>query len=386
VKLFGVTLVLLASLPAAAYAQDPTVGHAPAFTVDKLQPAPGPGSFLQTQGGELAPYHKPYLNASLSYADQLLLVRDVRDGSTLCEPVRWRATLDLGVAVGLSESWQAGLAVPLVLAQGGDRLQGLELGDGAGDLRTTTLGDLRVHAKYLFSAPHAEGLGRSVGVAFAVGLPSGDEEHFAGEAGVTAEFQLIVAHRAPSWSLAVNLGPRFRGEEVEFLSPEVTLGNELVYGLAASFALSRDLRGLVELAGVRGDHGVSPIELRAGLRGHPTGVHGFDMGVFVGAGISGDDDLAAPRLRVGVELRWEPFFRYMYMPVIHDTDDDLDGVDNDNDECPYETEDYDRFLDDDGCPDPDNDKDGVLDADDVCPYDSDDRCQDYQPAVRDDDF
>ncbi|MCA9515687.1 MAG: cell envelope biogenesis protein OmpA, partial [Myxococcales bacterium] len=48
-------------------------------------------------------------------------------------------------------------------------------------------------------------------------------------------------------------------------------------------------------------------------------------------------------------------------------DDDHDGIVNGQDACPGQAEDFDGFLDEDGCPDADNDGDGVLDADDRCP-------------------
>ena len=48
-------------------------------------------------------------------------------------------------------------------------------------------------------------------------------------------------------------------------------------------------------------------------------------------------------------------------------DSDKDGIKNKDDDCPDDPEDFDGYMDEDGCPDPDNDGDGVLDADDRCP-------------------
>jgi outer membrane protein OmpA-like peptidoglycan-associated protein len=48
-------------------------------------------------------------------------------------------------------------------------------------------------------------------------------------------------------------------------------------------------------------------------------------------------------------------------------DDDDDSILNSKDQCPREAEDYDGWLDEDGCPDLDNDLDGVLDHLDKCP-------------------
>src|SRR5690606_20995997 len=59
------------------------------------------------------------------------------------------------------------------------------------------------------------------------------------------------------------------------------------------------------------------------------------------------------------------FLGFIFEPNIGDTDGD--GYFDDEDQCPNEPEDYDRFEDEDGCPDPDNDQDGILDVDDRCP-------------------
>lgn len=69
-------------------------------------------------------------------------------------------------------------------------------------------------------------------------------------------------------------------------------------------------------------------------------------------------------------------------PKVGDRDGDriLDPVD----ECPDEPEDYDGFLDEDGCPEPDNDADGLADPIDQCPniaedldgFEDDDGCPD----------
>jgi outer membrane protein OmpA-like peptidoglycan-associated protein len=55
-----------------------------------------------------------------------------------------------------------------------------------------------------------------------------------------------------------------------------------------------------------------------------------------------------------------------------DTDTDGDGILNDDDACPEKPEDFDGFVDEDGCPDPDNDEDGILDPLDKCPNEPED--------------
>jgi hypothetical protein len=54
-------------------------------------------------------------------------------------------------------------------------------------------------------------------------------------------------------------------------------------------------------------------------------------------------------------------------PMASGGDRDKDGIADASDKCPDDPEDKDGFQDGDGCPDPDNDKDGILDKDDKCP-------------------
>ena len=68
----------------------------------------------------------------------------------------------------------------------------------------------------------------------------------------------------------------------------------------------------------------------------------------------------------------EDFDGYLDEDGCPDPDNDGDGILDLNDNCPDDAEDMDGFQDDDGCPDPDNDGDGVIDAQDQCPEDPED--------------
>jgi outer membrane protein OmpA-like peptidoglycan-associated protein len=59
------------------------------------------------------------------------------------------------------------------------------------------------------------------------------------------------------------------------------------------------------------------------------------------------------------------------------SDQDQDGIQDNDDTCPALAEDLDSFEDVDGCPEPDNDRDGVTDIDDKCPNDAEDK-DEYQ--------
>jgi outer membrane protein OmpA-like peptidoglycan-associated protein len=62
---------------------------------------------------------------------------------------------------------------------------------------------------------------------------------------------------------------------------------------------------------------------------------------------------------------------FVLEPSIGDRDND--GIKDDEDQCPDDPEDRDRFQDWDGCPDPDNDNDGIPDREDQCPMVPEDR-------------
>jgi len=73
----------------------------------------------------------------------------------------------------------------------------------------------------------------------------------------------------------------------------------------------------------------------------------------------------AANLGVSAVLAWTGY--------IIPQDRDGDGIVDEDDACPAEPEDIDRFEDNDGCPEVDNDQDGVLDVNDKCPMEAEDR-------------
>lgn len=68
----------------------------------------------------------------------------------------------------------------------------------------------------------------------------------------------------------------------------------------------------------------------------------------------------------------EDYDGYMDTDGCPDTDNDNDGIPDAVDQCPNEPEDKDGFQDEDGCPDLDNDKDGIPDVSDQCPNEAED--------------
>jgi len=70
----------------------------------------------------------------------------------------------------------------------------------------------------------------------------------------------------------------------------------------------------------------------------------------------------------GLHAAFEP----RALPVVHHLDRDRDGILDHDDHCPTNAEDFDQFMDDDGCPENDNDEDTIVDDDDRCPLEPED--------------
>jgi len=70
------------------------------------------------------------------------------------------------------------------------------------------------------------------------------------------------------------------------------------------------------------------------------------------------------------DMHWEVYLGFTWF--FGSRDSDGDGIENDQDACPDQPEDFDGFQDSDGCPDLDNDGDGLPDAQDQCPDQAED--------------
>ncbi len=266
----GCAAVVVAAGGAGARAQQET-----GLSVERLTPPPGAGVFFSAEDADVLPDHSWRLAAVGSLMSRPLVLRELESGDLVSEPVRLRLGYDLAGAVGVGGRWQLGAALPIVAAQDGDRLQGIDLDETS--LRPVTLGDVRLHGKVRIVGRAGE-RGPGLAVAATLSLPTGDDENFAGEKGITVGWNAIGSYAAPGWRVALAVGPRLRAEKVVFLSPARASGGELTAALAAEAAVpylaDHALSVLFEYALVRGDEptpgstvrGPSPEEVRFGLR------------------------------------------------------------------------------------------------------------------------
>lgn len=224
-----------------------------------------------------------------------------------------------------------GLDVPLLVRVNGDELEG-----------ATGLGDIAVDMKASFTDRETTDV--PVGVAGLVRLtvPSGTVDASVGTEGVGVELEGIVDKRIGPVLVAGNLGNRFL--------PKADVGTlewgSYGYGrLGAGWFIVEDAGLSVDLAG----HWVYGIPWSEPA-GHPAeGILGgfgrineaMVLRGGVGTGLSGG--VGAPDVRFVASVGYEP-------EEVRDRDED--GLRDKVDACPLEPEDFDQFLDDDGCPDP----------------------------------
>lgn len=314
-----------------------------------------------------------------------------KGGARTADIITARSTLDLAFAAGLSEGVDLGLVTPMVLSQ-----TGRQVGD-PGPIARFAFGDPRLTLKGQIFDKRSFNLGLSLVLTGTV--PLGDADALVGERNATGEallaFEIPIGHRL---DLLVNGGARLR-EDTDIGGIE--LSNELLGGLGVSWrawpglAFSGEVVGRTALSAPFEAVEASPVAANAAVRWQLW--HGLTLVVGGGAGLQAGYGAPAWRGLIGVEaaprrddydgdLLADGDDRCVTEPgdldregcpappppptvaqVIPAEDPDGDGITGADDECPFIAEDFDQFLDLDGCPDPDNDFDGVADADDGAP-------------------
>lgn len=238
----------------------------PAFSLERMQLAPGPGNLIATSDAEVLGKGKWSFGVMGSLLSRPIVLRDLRTREEALVPVSLRLGYEFTVARGITRRFQLGIALPIVAAQEGVRLQGIGLSEES--LQPVALGDFRIHGKLRLG--NLRSTAWRYGLDFSLGLPSGEEEHFAGEAGGLATGTFLAAFRRSRLRIAGNLGLRLRTEEVAFLSPARAHGHEFIVKVAGEYRLPASwdfpIAGLAELVKVYGnDSGPSPGELRVGV-------------------------------------------------------------------------------------------------------------------------
>jgi OmpA-OmpF porin, OOP family len=349
------------------------------------------------------------------------------DGATTAEnATRENRLVDMMVSGTFLLNWGiknwvvVGAQLPVRLARGA-AVSGL-LNDGSSFYNTSArglsqegLGDIQLHAKVRILRVERKPVGLAAIVR--LGLPTGDEERFTGEPGVSL-WPSLVGEVRPHQKLRISLELGYRaifgdGATVNIAArtcpgstmlmgttcvggttatdarlasagKQLTYGDLLTFGLGMSARVSRHLDLVVEGYGTQvlkhfQAEGLS-VEGLVGLKAF-VHEHSYLM-IAGGAGVP----------RHGIQnADYRIVLGFVFEPSIGDADGD--GIKDDEDRCPNDVEDFDGFEDDDGCPDPDNDRDGIPDAEDECPdipedfdgYEDHDGCPEANAGDRDGD-
>ncbi|MCC6214904.1 MAG: OmpA family protein [Polyangiaceae bacterium] len=347
-------------LSGAAAAQDAATDGE--FSVQRFNPAPGPGNFFTTRGartdGEMAFSGGGFVN----YAYKPFVVRSCRSESDCDAPnaiqesdipvVENLFTLDLMAAVTIFPRLQVGLRLPVTMTTG----QGLDdrgFADPDG-LSGTGLGDAELEGKFrAYGEPDSPVV---VGAALFVTGPLGKataEGGYLGDETPTVGARGIFDGREGPFSFGANLAALYRGEG---RVGSTTLGPEFRYGVAGGYQVSPVLRVVLDGFGATkfsAANGTNSLEIDAGVQIRPLQSR-FVLSVGAGAGVI--EGVGVPLVRGFGGLAF----------AAGTADRDGDGVSDDADQCPTEKEDVDGFEDADGCPELDNDGDTIGDAADKC--------------------
>jgi outer membrane protein OmpA-like peptidoglycan-associated protein len=266
--------------------------------------------------------------------------------------------LHAGAAIGFFDYAQLAVGFPIYLDRGTSNSNG-----GVGDLRLTPKGAVRLPAgKAEFG----------IAALFPLMLPTGDAKYLTGEGSFsmapTAAFDMVLA----KLRIIVNIGYFWRKEVTE----DLVRGGELLLGLGAELDIFTHPSALTLLletdlstqTSAIFEREATPACLLGGLKFRLQ--KGFGFKAAAGAGLTAGVGSPDFRFIFGVDYIWQkpekqPEEKQISGGRIGDSDGD--GIFDDEDSCPSELEDFDKFDDTDGCPEPDNDGDGILDGKDLCP-------------------
>jgi OOP family OmpA-OmpF porin len=348
-------LALLAIVPAAARAEDPT---ARGFNADPVQPALSLDGGFAVETARTAEKGTRGFGAVLDLASGLMVLKS---GSTTDDLIARRLTLHLlaGYSIGRVEF---GAHLPVALWQKTDfsllLAQGVT-GPLVAPIASAALGDLRFGAKVLLLDGASWPL--DLAVLADLRLPTGNPDAFMSD-GLALATSLVGSRRFGSFRLDGQLGYLFRGTGQY---AQLVVHDGASSGLGGSLDLPplKQLarwKAIAELTGgwQRGDDTTTDryrtvLSMRAGVRAWFTPQWSGELGAGTGLGEVG---YGHERWRVFAGVRWTA------EPVgPPDGDDDHDGVPNAKDLCPKVP----GKAELDGCPD--RDGDGIPDPQDACP-------------------
>jgi OmpA-OmpF porin, OOP family len=349
----------------AAHAQDSV--QRGEFSVQRFEPAPGTKNYLSVEGARMEAAVGFSVGLMADYARKPFVVKSCVSETDCSEP---NALNEHDVAV-ISDmftgnvlasvtpvSWlQIGLRVPVAYVNG----EGIDTTDGtAADdaLKAVGVGDPMLEGKVRFYGGPREPvvLGAAIDVSGPLGHATSEGSYIGNSSPVTAGLRLIFDGAAGPLSFGLNLRGKLLPETTRLGTTEIG-PVEFRYGGGLGYQISPVFRLLAEGYGATkfsAQNGTNSLEIDGAFQVQPLNL-GLIFTAGGGAGIIQGVGVPAARGIVGLLFAHEP------------GDEDADGIDDKNDQCPTQAEDKDEFEDEDGCPEDDNDRDSIVDAEDKCP-------------------
>jgi OOP family OmpA-OmpF porin len=355
-----------ATWPAVAAAQQPGAQQDGEFSVQRFEPPPGPRNFLTTAGartdGELAwnaallfDYQRdPFIITSCTSAGSCsdAGATNVRETHVVGDVATWNLMGSLTPIPMV----QIGLRVPILFATG----DGIDLATGgpsASGLSGAGLGDMTLEGKVrIWGEPEDMFVfGAAADLAAPLGHATGEGLFIGNATPLTGGIRGIVDFELGPVTAAANLRGVFKEDATVGLT---TLGPEFRWGLAVAYQPHDLVRVLVDTFGATrftGSQGTNAWEIDGGVQVMPVDGRLW-LTIAGGTGLIRGVGVPIGRAIIGLSFTYEAGF-----------DEDGDGIDDDNDDCPTDAEDRDKLADRDGCPEDDADHDKLIDLIDKCP-------------------
>ncbi len=341
---FIFVVVYIVSFNSQVYSQN--IGDG--LDTERFKPSLDSQGLIVTEAGRGEDKGNLNLGLYLHYAKKPLVLSS---GDTIIrELISDRLAGNVRFSTGVTNWLTLGVDIPAVFYQDGSLLD-QDTGESV-KLAGAVLGDIRFVPKLTILRALS---GFSLGLMVPVTLPSGDEESFYGNKGLTAGPTLAASVKLLDnrLLLAANLGALLQ-ENSGYADLEV--GHEAFYRVGAGviftekWMLSGELMGGGRTANLfENPPKETPMEAVLGLRVFAP----HDL-IFTAGGATGIlKGWGTPNYRIFMGLMWSP----------RDHDKDNDGISDLDDGCPTEPGPKENL----GCPWQDKDSDGLLDNEDQCP-------------------
>ena len=327
--------------------------------------APDGGKFITTHDTDTIKQYGLRVGLGMNYSENLLVVRE--DRQVKRGVIKNLLTTDVMLAFGIVDILQFDMAFPF------HAYAKLGYVERADTFTTNYPGDLRLGSKVKILDRREYPVG--LGLRGYLNAPTGKDERYLGDEKVGGGFQLISDLELEAIYFGLNFGYHIRDEAI---TPDQTIDDQLTFGAATNLRLTNHFELVFDVFGstvakeaFKGTFG-NPVEGSAGGKVYLDSGYAFSFGA--GRGMTAGFGAAPWRLHASI-LWTTPQHR----------DRDGDGIPDHKDQCPGEPEDFDGYMDWDGCPDLDRDGDGIPDDVDVCPdvpedhdgFQDDDGCPDY---------